>query len=201
MRPLAYVLILLGLFMMSRAAKGRTVREIPGDIRDIIIAAVTNDSAGVSAVLSRTTEPPTVSTVPRAAGTGDKTASGSVARATGGSGDKASRNAGYGGKFPRAGSDAANIVTLGVALRNLGYRVSQGPGPFGPITRVHTANSYHYRNRALDVNWTPVNDEPAKLDAIADDLVSAGYRVIWRTTGHYNHLHVDNGKPAGRVKL
>jgi hypothetical protein len=199
-RPLAYVLILLGLFMMSRAAKGRTVREIPGDIRDIIIAAVTNDSAGVSAVLSRTTEPPTVSTVPRATGTGDKTASGSVARAAG-SGDKASRNAGYGGKFPSAGSDAANIVALGVALRNLGYRVSQGPGPFGPITRVHTANSYHYRNRALDVNWTPVNDEPAKLDVIADDLVSAGYRVIWRTTGHYNHLHVDNGKPAGRVKL
>ena len=198
MRPLAYVLILLGLFMMSRAAKGRTVREIPGDIRDIVIAAVTNDSAGVSAVLSRTTEPPTVSSAsaaPRATGAGDKTASGNVARATG------TGNTGYGGKFPQAGSDAANIIALGVVLRNLGYRVSQGPGPFGPITRVHTANSYHYRNRALDVNWTPVNDEPAKLDAIANDLVSAGYRVIWRTTGHYNHLHVDNGKPAGRVKL
>ena len=42
--------------------------------------------------------------------------------------------------------------------------------------------------------------EKEKLHMLASQLVAGGWRVIWWTKGHYNHLHVDTGKP-GRVTL
>jgi hypothetical protein len=64
---------------------------------------------------------------------------------------------------------------------------------------VHATGSYHYRchdSAAIDVNHDQ-GDEGAVLDALVQPLHRLGYRTIWRTTGHFDHMHVDvAGSPS-----
>lgn len=97
-----------------------------------------------------------------------------------------------GGHVPR---NTQGLIQLGRVLQSIGVRVSEGPGPFGPVHRVHAPNSWHYRQGALDLNTAPGQSakEMADFDRIAPILHALGWGVIWRYTGHYNHAHVDLG--------
>lgn len=47
----------------------------------------------------------------------------------------------------------AQTIAAGRKLQGMGYEISEGPGPFGPITPgVHVNGSLHYQQRAIDVN-------------------------------------------------
>ena len=46
----------------------------------------------------------------------------------------------------------------------------------------------HWENRAFDI---PVPDSSAEGDKVADYWRSKGYTVIWKSEGHYNHVHVE----------
>lgn len=97
-----------------------------------------------------------------------------------------------GGHVPR---NTQGLIQLGRVLQSIGVRVSEGPGPFGPVHRVHAPNSWHYRQGALDLNTAPGQSakEMADFDRIAPILHALGWGVIWRYTGHYGHAHVDLG--------
>lgn len=106
------------------------------------------------------------------------------------------------GGLPRNTGTVPGIVALGHALAARGIRVGEGPAPFGPVYPVHAVNSYHKKGLALDLNYDGKKvSETVYFDALAPELVAAGYRVIWRQRGHFDHIHVDAGKPAGMLKL
>lgn len=48
--------------------------------------------------------------------------------------------------------------------------------------------SGHWENRAFDI---PVPNSSSEGDAIAEYWRSKGYTVIWRSHGHYDHVHVE----------
>jgi len=50
---------------------------------------------------------------------------------------------------------------------------------------VHSRGSAHYAGLALDLHST---DD----DALAAVFDRAGYRVLWKTRGHYAHVHVEH---------
>lgn len=86
----------------------------------------------------------------------------------------------------------SDIVAIGRQLQAMGYHVSEHP-QFGGVNPVHTQKSYHYRGRAIDVNWYPSTDEPAMLDRLHDWIkanVGTYRELLWRTKGHYDHLHL-----------
>jgi hypothetical protein len=99
-----------------------------------------------------------------------------------------------GGDFP-----GGDIVAAGKWLQGQGIRVSENPS-FGGVNPVHRGRG-HYEGRAIDVNagvgiveandpvWGP------RFDDIAAKAKAAGYTVIWRSAGHYNHMHIEI--PAG----
>lgn len=182
MNTIAYVLIVVGLLIVRGVTKGRSLSEIPGDLADTIVGALSGDTSKTSDALSRVGTP--VATAPVVSTPGTSTGVPGVT------------NTG----MPTNGHDTTSVVALGKWLTAKGYAAGEGPAPFGPIHPVHVKGSYHYRNLALDVNWRGKGTEKAALDAIAPSLVAAGWRVIWQTKGHYDHLHVDGG-PAGRVTL
>lgn len=101
-----------------------------------------------------------------------------------------------------AGTGAAGKIPKNdiVALGN--YLISQGadrskmehPALSGRVGK-HSKNSRHYRNMAIDVNFS--ENEAAKLDALKPQLEAAGYNVLWRTKGHNTHMHVSIGGPEG----
>jgi hypothetical protein len=98
--------------------------------------------------------------------------------------------------MPQRGTGDARgrIVELGRYLQAQGFRVSEHP-QFGGVSPrpTHVANSQHYKpgGNALDVNWSPAGQEMAKMDALAPQLRAAGWFVLWRVKGHFNHIHVD----------
>lgn len=86
----------------------------------------------------------------------------------------------------------SDIVAVGRRIEAMGYHVSEHP-QFGGVRPVHSRNSYHYVGRAIDVNWYPAADEPAKLDQLYAWIranVPAYKELLWRTTAHYDHLHL-----------
>ena len=97
---------------------------------------------------------------------------------------------------------SGDIVALGRALQGMGINVSEHPA-FGRVG-VHAPGSAHYSGRAIDVNGPPglveANDPVwgPKFDALAASMRAAGYKVIWRSAGHYNHLHAQiDSAPGG----
>ena len=94
---------------------------------------------------------------------------------------------------------SGDIVGMGKWLQGQGIRVSENPA-FGGVNPVHRGRG-HYEGRAIDVNagtgvveandpvWGP------RFDDIAEKARAAGYTVIWRSAGHYNHMHIE--VPAG----
>lgn len=52
---------------------------------------------------------------------------------------------------------------------------------------VHTRNSAHYADRAVDIQGTG-------LDDLATWYAALGLKVYWRVPGHYKHVHVEIGE-------
>jgi hypothetical protein len=96
---------------------------------------------------------------------------------------------------------SGGIVAFGRRLQREGYSVGEHPA-FGGVAPVHTAGSYHYRNQALDINaYRMPGGEAKNLDRLYRRLkgMSGIVELLWRTAGHYDHLHVAFGKggPGG----
>lgn len=93
-----------------------------------------------------------------------------------------------------------NIVALGKYLQGQGITVSENSA-FGSVGK-HSRNSRHYTGQAIDLNIVAGRDADnpaaaAKFDALKPQLEAAGYNVLWRTSGHYDHMHVSVGGPEG----
>jgi hypothetical protein len=57
------------------------------------------------------------------------------------------------------------------------------------------AGAGHWENRAFDI---PVPDSSRQGDMVAEFWRKKGYRVIWKSSGHYDHVHVE--VPAEKAK-
>lgn len=92
-----------------------------------------------------------------------------------------------------SGPISASIVRYGHMLQNMGLRVSEHPA-FGGVHHVHHGWA-HYVGRAIDVNvGSGVKEAYSsfkhKFDAIAASARAAGYTVLWRVAGHFDHMHI-----------
>ncbi len=66
--------------------------------------------------------------------------------------------------------DVKTIVQFGKWMDERGFRVTEGPDPFGPVTPgVHVASSLHYKDLAFDV--TPRDTEIANLRQLYDHVL------------------------------
>ncbi len=90
------------------------------------------------------------------------------------------------------------LVALGKRLQGMGATVSRHPAFGGAVRSGHGKNSLHYQDRAIDVNTRPGTSvqEQRELDPMAALARSLGFRTIWRTKDHFNHLHIDDGGGA-----
>lgn len=88
------------------------------------------------------------------------------------------------GNLPRNFADLAkrwqpshprwDVWQMGLLLQSMGFDVAENPH-FGGVHPVHTAGSYHYSGRAIDVNWpTGGATELAKFQAIAPFVARFG---------------------------
>jgi hypothetical protein len=91
-------------------------------------------------------------------------------------------------------SGPLDIVTLGRFLQSFGFQVGEHPA-FGGVAPVHTDGSWHYRNGAIDVNYGAGQSasEMAAIDPLIPHLSAMGFGIIWRSEGHFDHLHIDLG--------
>lgn len=99
---------------------------------------------------------------------------------------------GGGGDGGKAIGGSSNIVQLGRSLQGMGYAVGEHPA-FGGVAPVHSPNSLHYSNRAIDVNADSMaGGEMKNLDRLYGMLKGkAGIsELLWRVPNHFNHLHV-----------
>lgn len=88
---------------------------------------------------------------------------------------------------------STSLVEYGHQLQRQGFRVSEHPA-FGGVHHVHHGWA-HYAGRAIDVNVGRGVVEARsgyahKFDQLAADARAAGYTVLWRVPGHYNHIHI-----------
>lgn len=100
--------------------------------------------------------------------------------------------AGTDSEIEKALPQFGDVVELGKWIQSKGFHVSEHPA-FGGVRGKHAPRSYHYSGRALDVNYYPARFEPQRLDALRDELLATGTafkELLWRTKGHYNHMHV-----------
>ena len=99
------------------------------------------------------------------------------------------------GTAPQQPEQVAPIVAAGKALKDIGLRVSEHP-EFGGVEPVHKGRG-HYEGRAFDLNvgkgMTEAEDKTFGpiFDKISSWAKSHGYNVIWRSSGHYNHMHIE----------
>jgi hypothetical protein len=92
-------------------------------------------------------------------------------------------------------SASTSLVAYGHQLQRQGFRVSEHPS-FGGVHRVHHGWA-HYAGRAIDVNVGRGVVEARSgyahnFDQLAADARAAGYTVLWRVPGHYNHIHIQH---------
>ena len=101
-----------------------------------------------------------------------------------------------------AGSTAlpsGDIVALGKALQGMNINVSEHPAFGGVNPGKHYPNSAHNDGMAIDINGPPGTTEASdpvwgrKFDELAKQIQAAGYTVLWRTRGHYDHIHAQIG--------
>ena len=90
---------------------------------------------------------------------------------------------------------STSLVAYGHQLQRQGFRVSEHPA-FGGVHRVHHGWA-HYAGRAIDVNVGRGVVEARsgyanRFDQLAADARAAGYTVLWRVPGHYNHIHIQH---------
>ena len=93
-----------------------------------------------------------------------------------------------------AGKPTSSIVAYGRMLQHSGFRVSEHPA-FGGVHHVHHGHA-HYQGRAIDVNIGRGAVEASnpsmrhRFDALAARARAAGYTVLWKVAGHFNHIHI-----------
>jgi hypothetical protein len=92
-----------------------------------------------------------------------------------------------------SGPISRSIVSYGHMLQNMGLRVSEHPA-FGGVHHVHHGWA-HYAGRAIDINVGRGVVEArsaysGKFDRIAASARRAGYTVLWKVAGHFNHMHI-----------
>lgn len=97
-----------------------------------------------------------------------------------------------------AGPLGSNLITIGRNLQAQGFSVGEHPA-FGGVSAVHTAGSYHYIGRAIDINW-PGPDEQAVLTGLGMKFQAMGlpFKELlgpWNDPNHRSHLHaaMDSG--------
>jgi hypothetical protein len=88
----------------------------------------------------------------------------------------------------------ADIVSIGKDLQQRGLRIAEHPA-FGGVAPVHKGRG-HYEGRAIDINAIAGRDvdnprAAATLDNLKAELEGKGLKVLWRTAGHYNHMHAE----------
>jgi hypothetical protein len=91
------------------------------------------------------------------------------------------------------GHMSQSIVAYGRMLQHAGYRVSEHPA-FGGVHHVHHGWA-HYAGRAIDINFGRGIREASssvgrRFDALASRARAAGYTVLWRVAGHFDHMHI-----------
>lgn len=101
---------------------------------------------------------------------------------------------------------SASLVNVGRRIQQMGYSVGEHP-MFGGVHPVHTwPNSYHYKGRAVDINWYPREQEPQKLDWLFNWIKKNVFPIaelLWRVDDHYDHLHLamaDGGITKGPTR-
>jgi hypothetical protein len=89
---------------------------------------------------------------------------------------------------------ASSIVAYGRHLQASGFRVSEHPA-FGGVHRGHHGWA-HAAGRAIDINIGRGVKEAynraagRRFDNLAASARAAGYTVLWRVAGHYDHIHI-----------
>lgn len=198
--------------IMSSAARGAAVGSMVPIIGPVIGATV-GGMVGASRSVSRPSVQATpapqnlTSSSPQAtpstpmssapAATPAPTSTGRTTSAT----PAASATTSAGSGIPRNDTnDQTAIVRLGRYLQTQGINVSENSA-FGSVGE-HSRNSRHYSDRAIDLNIVSGRDADnpqaaARFDALKPQLEAAGYSVLWRTAGHYDHMHVSVGGSEG----
>jgi len=99
-----------------------------------------------------------------------------------------------GGMFNLPGGDGVKkVVSAGKLLQGMGLNVAENPYFGTGKVGKHAFGSYHYAGRAIDVTGPP-----AQLDAAYAKLKGTNpAELLWRTAGHYDHLHVAYALGAG----
>lgn len=88
-----------------------------------------------------------------------------------------------------------SLVAFGHMLQREGIRVSEHPA-FGGVHHVHHGHG-HYAGRAIDVNVgrgvVEARNASARrrFDRLAARARAAGYVVLWKVRGHFNHMHIE----------
>jgi Putative Flp pilus-assembly TadE/G-like len=93
-----------------------------------------------------------------------------------------------------------DVITLGLLLKAHGFFVWQNNDPRlgGDAGHSYNPSSWHLKcggMGAIDVNFDTGN-EGAALDAIRGPVEQLGFNVIWRSTGHFDHMHIDPSPSA-----
>jgi len=99
-----------------------------------------------------------------------------------------------GGMFNLPTGDGVKKVTAaGKMHQGMGLNVAENPYFGDGRVGKHAFGSYHYAGRAIDVTGPP-----AKLDAAYAQLKNTNpAELLWRTAGHFDHLHVAYALGAG----
>jgi len=92
------------------------------------------------------------------------------------------------------GHASGSLVAYGYELQHRGFRVSEHPS-FGGVHHVHAHHSAHYSGNAIDINVGRGVREASsqyahRFDQLAAEARAAGYTVLWRVPGHYDHIHI-----------
>ena len=93
-----------------------------------------------------------------------------------------------------------DVITLGLFLKSHGFFVWQNNHPQLGGDAGHEDKPYSWHRKcggmgAIDVNFDTGN-EGAALDAIRGPVEQLGFNVIWRETGHFDHMHIDPSPSA-----
>jgi hypothetical protein len=84
------------------------------------------------------------------------------------------------------GGGVAKVIAAGKMLQGMGLNVAENPAFGNGRVGGHAPNSYHYSGRAIDVTGPE-----SQLDAAYAKLKGTNpAELLWRTAGHYDHLHL-----------